>query len=391
MGVKLRLPQLSYDEYVSIMNPEQREKDRRRRHKSHSRHKRKANSSSASVVESVASEPPPSIPRDNGPVPSQLQQEPLDSKERVKLLASISSKKGKKSAYCKLDTKERRVLAKRLIYDFDTDRNGTLDKNELIPLLGALAQELYPGRCQVTEDHAVVVLKRCDLNADQRLDLEEFLDALGLWCFYLERKLDIDQAIDRYDVDKSDSLEMGELHIVLNELDEAHKFSAPTAQEVATTFKMADVTGDGNIDRMELMFAITMHLVAKERQSKGNQYHPTLHDWILAKLKRIFQFTPDLNIQDDMFEEICKISTTTDKSQQAMLAYLNNFLAETYSEVPPSVQRLYPKNKIKGMIDAFVAELAKKQRDANSINPWIYTDILGEKRSEALQKKDRRL
>jgi hypothetical protein len=256
----------------------------------------------------------------------------------------------------------------------------------LLPLLSALAQELYPseGHVTVNEDHAVIVLKRCDLNADGTLDSEEFLDALNMWCFYLERKTVIDQAIERYDVDNSGVIEMTELQAVLTDLDVLHELEAPTEAEVASTFQMADITKDGNIDRMELMFGITMHLVAKERQSKGNQYHPTLHDWIVQKLKRIFQFTPDLNIQEDMFEEICTISTATEKSKDDMVACLNRFLNQSYKAVPQSVRKLYKLDDIKRMIDEFVSELVKKQRAANSVNPWMYKDLLAEKRQAAL-------
>merc|ERR1712093_520791 len=104
----------------------------------------------------------------------------------------------------------------------------------------------------------------------------------------MEQKADITKTIEKYDADCSGKLDMQELRNILLDIDELQGFDPPGDTEVTTAFKMADVTNDGNIDRIELTHSITMHLLAKTRQRKGNNYHPAIHQWIMRQLKRIF-------------------------------------------------------------------------------------------------------
>eukprot|EP00746_Dinoflagellata_sp_MGD_P008777 gnl/MRDRNA2_/MRDRNA2_117618_c0_seq1.p1 gnl/MRDRNA2_/MRDRNA2_117618_c0~~gnl/MRDRNA2_/MRDRNA2_117618_c0_seq1.p1 ORF type:complete len:501 (-),score=112.48 gnl/MRDRNA2_/MRDRNA2_117618_c0_seq1:92-1594(-) len=268
-----------------------------------------------------------------------------------------------------LSAKHKNRLIGDLLNQFDSDKSGTFDQKELMPVMEAVTAEIYPGKkIVITQEDTEFIMKSADHSGDGKLDHAEFIKALDFWDFYCDKKKEIDQVINRYDHDESGQLDKDEFSVLLHDLAKMNKFSEPTHEEVNTMFHMADVNGSGVMDRIEIIHAMTAYCQAKQQQALGNVYHPTLHEWIRQQLEHIFYFVQQLEWHQEVYAEIVKM-----KPWRQVRKYLE--------EVTPAALKLSPHNSkgraqieksVNQMIQVFCQNLETKQRHENEHNPWVY-------------------
>jgi Ca2+-binding EF-hand superfamily protein len=146
-----------------------------------------------------------------------------------------------------------------LIFDqYDADKSGQLEANELKKLL-----KDYNGGTAADDKEFAWLMKVADKDSDAKISREELHYAMKAWHGYTHLTANFSQLFDKYDADKSNDLDAGELQKLLTELNEGTDVPLSDAEEV---LKSADVMGDGKIGRYELLGAVGLWYVAVGRE-----------------------------------------------------------------------------------------------------------------------------
>lgn len=286
-----------------------------------------------------------------------------------------------------LSEKHRNMLVMDLLKQYDTDRSGCFEMKELLPVMQAVTDELYPKKQMViTEDDTDFVMKTADNSGDGKLDHGEFMKALEFWDYFCDKKKEIDMVINRYDVDMSGELEEAEFEVLLQDLAKMNNFTPPGPDEANTMFHMADMNKNGKIEKVELSHAMASYLQAKQQQALGNVYHPNLHDWIRKQVEYIFYFVPNHDWHGEVYNEIVKM-----KPWRKLYKYLEEVIPSALKLTKhPNKAKAQLQTQVETMISKFCKELENNQRYENENNPWIYMPVEGEDGMDFWDESDKK-
>merc|ERR1712118_123306 len=90
---------------------------------------------------------------------------------------------------------------------------------------------------------------------DGRLDPEEVSLAFRIYCVWADHHTDFENQFQKYDKDGSGSLDRAEFHSFLVELNEGELVKD---DDVALVMQRADVSGDGMLQLVELIIAVSV-------------------------------------------------------------------------------------------------------------------------------------
>jgi len=140
----------------------------------------------------------------------------------------------------------------KIMKKYDTNRSGKLEKNQVRKLLTDLDSST-PQDTPPTEEELNFIMHLADDKCENdAIDLSELKTAITAWHVYTTTRNDIEQALSKYDVSNSGSLEADELKEYLKELNGGIEVSA---DEVNWVMGQADIFGDGSVSKHELILA----------------------------------------------------------------------------------------------------------------------------------------
>mmetsp|Transcript_78148 Transcript_78148/g.168964 ORF Transcript_78148/g.168964 Transcript_78148/m.168964 type:complete len:208 (-) Transcript_78148:46-669(-) len=135
---------------------------------------------------------------------------------------------------------------------YDTNKSGKLEKDQVRKLLTDLDDSTPPGT-EPTDEEFDFIMKIADCTvADDAIDHTELERTIKAWHAYTSKREEMDKLIDQYDKSGSGTLTRDELKTYLTDLNGGKEVAE---EEVEWVMKEADVLGDGQIHRMELVMA----------------------------------------------------------------------------------------------------------------------------------------
>lgn len=133
----------------------------------------------------------------------------------------------------------------------DTDRSGTIDKNEFLLIPGISANPLASRLMDVF-----------DLDSDGTIDFQEFITGLSAFSGRTSRTDKLKFAFKIYDIDKDGYIGNGELFIVMKMMVGKNLQDAELQQIVDKTIMEADKDGDGRLSFDEFREAVDLKQIA---------------------------------------------------------------------------------------------------------------------------------
>lgn len=158
---------------------------------------------------------------------------------------------------------QHKVRLNKIVKKYDTNKSRKLERDQLIKLLTDIDSSTPKGT-PPSEDEVSFVLKSADKTGDGSITSDELEDALCAWMTYIEKREEWDKQLEKYDVNKTGTLSRDEVSEYLKELNGGNPVSE---QELDMVFKEADVTGTGEITKMELSKATAVWYGYVERNT----------------------------------------------------------------------------------------------------------------------------
>lgn len=137
----------------------------------------------------------------------------------------------------------------KIMREYDTNKTGTLDHDELKKLMESLAQGLTIG-----DDEVDYYMRRFGKSGDGGISRKELDGLLLVCCSYLETKPITDKLMEKYDVTKNGALDKEELRKLMADLNGGEV----TDEDVAEVLAHADPAKIGEIEKPELQRALAM-------------------------------------------------------------------------------------------------------------------------------------
>jgi Ca2+-binding EF-hand superfamily protein len=120
----------------------------------------------------------------------------------------------------------------------------------------------------VTDEDVRFILLTCDKSKEGSVSKEEVLYALKVWTTYLDHQASIDQAFEKFDTDKSNSLDKEQLRACLQELNSGEPVSDADVDHV---MQKGDILENGVLHRIELRVAVAAwYANAEVKQEKAS-------------------------------------------------------------------------------------------------------------------------
>lgn len=156
-----------------------------------------------------------------------------------------------------LARKKREHALNALFERHDVDRSGKLDQAELRKLLAEYTPVFTEGTPRVSDEEVDFVMKVADASGtgDGCLDRSELPEALKAWATYVPVRLEMEEALQKFDTSGTGKLEQDELKAYFRSLDEGCDIAD---QQVAQVLAQADVFGDGALRATELPLAVNL-------------------------------------------------------------------------------------------------------------------------------------
>lgn len=133
----------------------------------------------------------------------------------------------------------------------DSDRSGTIDKNEFLAIPGISSNPLASRLMDVF-----------DLDRDGTIDFHEFITGLSAFSGKLSRTDKLGFAFKIYDIDRDGFIGNGELFIVMKAMVGKNLQDAELQQIVDKTIMEADKDGDGKLSFEEFKLAVDLKQIA---------------------------------------------------------------------------------------------------------------------------------
>jgi len=154
----------------------------------------------------------------------------------------------------------------KLLKKYDTSNTGALEKDELASLLKELNNDVEP-----TSDEVDFVLKAVDARdgtVNDAIDVHELETAMLIWKNYQEMKWYVDPIFEKFDTDRSGTLDFAQMKAVLTELNEGMEVDDDEVKHVMERADTGNAAGkDGEIDRSEVQKAIAEWFGCVERRA----------------------------------------------------------------------------------------------------------------------------
>lgn len=165
--------------------------------------------------------------------------------------------------------KKRQDNIAKVMKQYDTNASGRLERDQVIKLLTDL-EDGGKGN-PPTDEELNFVLRRAG-SADDNLEAAELIPALAAWTSYKENKPFIDAVMDKFDTDKSGSLDKAQLKEFLKSLNEGHDVTDEECKWVMEHADEKDGSPDGVISRTELCFVSSLWFSYVEEQKKKSSF-----------------------------------------------------------------------------------------------------------------------
>jgi len=181
---------------------------------------------------------------------------------------SPNKRRAEAIAKAKAEAKEISELMKK----YDTNNTGKLEKGQLAVLMRDLNNGSDPSNEEVNW-----VMFKADTSKGARnfgVDSDELMCAIRTWKGYLDNKDYLDKTFEKYDTNKSGSLEREQLKALMTDLVEGDN-PAPNDKEVSKVLYEADRKDgsmDGSINKTELMYAISLwyNMIEEKRKKRSS-------------------------------------------------------------------------------------------------------------------------
>eukprot|EP01065_Artemidia_motanka_P001427 TRINITY_DN10644_c0_g1_i1.p2 TRINITY_DN10644_c0_g1~~TRINITY_DN10644_c0_g1_i1.p2 ORF type:complete len:267 (+),score=117.95 TRINITY_DN10644_c0_g1_i1:62-862(+) len=151
----------------------------------------------------------------------------------------------------------RRMQLDTIMREFDTDRTGALDFEQLRSVM----QQMNTNRGQprdVSDAEVGWLLRRGDEKGTQQIERDELLKTVLWWDEFIDHRSKLQETLDKYDADRSGKIDETELRDLMQKW---HRSIDPDADEevpledAAALLKACDEDGCGALDILELCFA----------------------------------------------------------------------------------------------------------------------------------------
>ena len=124
---------------------------------------------------------------------------------------------------------------------FDVDRGGTITPNELAEVMKSLGQK-------PTKERLAAMVNEIDADGDGEIDFAEFLTMMLRQMNDGDPEKELRDVFAVFDKDQSGTISAGELKSVMRIVGEKL-----TEQEIEDAIRLADTTGDGEVDYDEFV------------------------------------------------------------------------------------------------------------------------------------------
>eukprot|EP00747_Dinoflagellata_sp_TGD_P061368 gnl/TRDRNA2_/TRDRNA2_152476_c0_seq6.p1 gnl/TRDRNA2_/TRDRNA2_152476_c0~~gnl/TRDRNA2_/TRDRNA2_152476_c0_seq6.p1 ORF type:complete len:228 (-),score=69.20 gnl/TRDRNA2_/TRDRNA2_152476_c0_seq6:178-861(-) len=186
--------------------------------------------------------------------------------ERAKKEAEKEKDNKWREEFCKerADAQERYEAQKQkaaaAMEKFDTDHSGELEADEIKKLLCDTNMTLAGKDRKPTEEECDTLITLCDKSGDGKISKNELLGAMQAWFAYIEKYDEVEALMGKYDLSKTGVINHGELKPLLKEMNGGKDIPEDVLKWV---WKQADLSGDGCLNRLELMRAVAAWYVWK--------------------------------------------------------------------------------------------------------------------------------
>jgi len=160
---------------------------------------------------------------------------------------------------------KQKVALNTILKRYDTNKSKKLERPQIIQLLTDI-DIFTPEGTPPTEEEVDWIIKAVDQAGDQCIDVGELQEAMVCWWTYVEKRDELEATLAKYDVSQTGNLSKGELKSYLVDLNGGMEV---TDVELEMVMKVADVLGNGTIDKMDLQRATAEWYAYVEKEKKG--------------------------------------------------------------------------------------------------------------------------
>mmetsp|Transcript_39393 Transcript_39393/g.108537 ORF Transcript_39393/g.108537 Transcript_39393/m.108537 type:complete len:209 (+) Transcript_39393:109-735(+) len=156
----------------------------------------------------------------------------------------------------------------KLFEKYDASGNGKLDQEEIRKLLTELDGVTKAG-VEPTDEEMDMVLKVADQEEDNCINQKELGRAINVWTCWIKKKDLYEERMKTYDKNGTGTLNKAELKEFLMSLNDG---KAVSDEEVEWVMAEADIVGDGQISKTELLIATAewyVHVGKAKTKSKA--------------------------------------------------------------------------------------------------------------------------
>mmetsp|Transcript_22626 Transcript_22626/g.40871 ORF Transcript_22626/g.40871 Transcript_22626/m.40871 type:complete len:235 (+) Transcript_22626:52-756(+) len=158
------------------------------------------------------------------------------------------------------------ALTEKIMRAFDGNFSGTIEREEMKPMLHTYAVELLDagsGDVVPSDDDIEFLLLLCNrTDSGEALARENVLNACYAWGDFIEQKSMISNLIKSHDADSNGAIDKGEMASMFEELDPDLKEIPP--EVIDWIFTTADISKTGMLTHMETARAISAFHMWKE-------------------------------------------------------------------------------------------------------------------------------
>jgi len=147
--------------------------------------------------------------------------------------------------------RKRRVQMGKVIKQYDTNKSGKLERDQIIKLLTDMDTSTPPGTAP-SDEQVEFLLKVADKQGDGAIEAGELEEVITCWHTFIENKQEWEDKMAKYDVSNTGTLSKEEVKAYLTDVNGGKDVSD---EEVDMVMKDADVLGNGTLNKIELQRA----------------------------------------------------------------------------------------------------------------------------------------
>mmetsp|Transcript_21701 Transcript_21701/g.39825 ORF Transcript_21701/g.39825 Transcript_21701/m.39825 type:complete len:230 (+) Transcript_21701:97-786(+) len=147
-------------------------------------------------------------------------------------------------------------MIKFIMEKYDSDRSGSLSREELKPMLNDYSKQVFGKENLPSAEDIDFLFALCDRRGgqpDNQIDRKEVLAVTEAWCSFLKQKEKMESCFDRVNKEDGFQLDIEELQGLLEELNHGSKVPSEVTSWVMAE---SDITRTGFLTEMELARAL---------------------------------------------------------------------------------------------------------------------------------------